>query len=58
MMRPDLHDPHRPDVEAQGEALTPEAGRDMDRPRGGPTAVLLAAFLLALVVLAALNWPG
>lgn len=46
------------DVKAQGEALTPAAGRDMERPRGGPKSVLLAALLLLVLAIGAFAWPG
>ncbi len=38
------------DTTREGEALTPEAGRDIERPRGGPKGPLLAFLLLALLV--------
>lgn len=39
------------DVKREGEALTPEAGRDIERPRGGIKGPLLGLALLAALVI-------
>ncbi len=48
----DRHNDQR-DTVREGEALAPEAGRDMHRPRGGVKGPLLALGLIVLIVLIA-----
>jgi hypothetical protein len=46
----DHHTSHS-DTKREGEAQTPEAGRDIERPRGGLKGPLLALGLLAGLVI-------
>lgn len=45
------HHNSRSDTTREGKALKPEAGRDMERPRGGIKGPLLGLGVLALLVI-------
>ncbi|RDE08934.1 hypothetical protein DVH29_09295 [Pelagibacterium lacus] len=54
MVSPVDHQHSRDDVEREGEAQAPEAGRDVHRPRGGIKGPLLGLGVLALLVIVGL----